>query len=668
MKKIGSNRLLPASKTIALVAGSLLLLSSQSAAMVFNYDRNLDGSIHIDDAVMYMNQAEPADLTGDSVFNQQDVLHYLNQIQPLYVAPEGATAQVSNEAELRAALADSSYTTIRLLNNIQVSGDLMIGRSVDLTAINEVVLQADTFMASVSFSLQRVTLQVDVGSSGLALKKAMMSPAQSILVNGVDGFSGRLHTVYNASGVYYSDDSGIHAFALSGEGLQLALDNADIQHIHLVDYVYASTALVFPSRQLTVSSQTPVIIYAPSATGIGNKLTLTNVSINNALGNATVYINNPGNGGETGTHPLITGTAVDPDSASGVQSVTLRIRDSAGNYVNAEGESVDATPIDLTAVGTTNWSLQIGTHGLAPGAYTLQAFANDGLPGTASTSSFTAVALNMVFVSTNSLDYVMTGDTLKFYGGYSPYNANANFEWSVSDDTYAQIDSSGLLTGLQAGSVIVRATDTYTGIQGAKLTHVYDSAIWSQITAAAQAATEDNWEPWEALDLDMFIQAGFVDLDEDIMPPWLLSEAEDTLTMLYSRFQPLNKWTPRVVQGLFESYARDLYLDPSPTDSFTLQYDSPIFSGNASKEAFHVYKISDGILSEVPLASVQWIEENSHYKLEFRVEDGASISAFDTVIVQYDADSAQYPLLQQGDPGLIRMPSFIMTSSFMPPM
>jgi|GEM_PF-2704948 len=668
MKKIGSTRLLPTSKTIAWVAGSMLLLSSPAAAQVFNYDINQDGNVHIDDAVLYMNQAQPADLTGDSVFNRQDVLHYLNQIEPLYTTPNAATAQVSNESELRAALADSSYTTIRLLNSIQVSGDLTIDRSVFFTADTDVTLQADTFTATIGFSLYRVTLQVDVGSSGTAMKKAMMSPAQAILVSGIDGFSGRLHLEYGGLGVYYADDSGHYAFVLNGEGLQHALDNADIEQIHLVDDVFADAPLVFTDRQLTISSASPVTIYAPSVSGIGNKITLTNVGINNVLGNATAYASNPGNGGAIGTHPLIAGSATDPDAGGSVQSVTLRIMDSNGNYVNADGEAVDATPIDLTATGTTNWSLQIGTHGLAPGAYTLQVTANDGLPGTTSTTSFTVVELNAVFVSTDSQDDMLTGDTLQLYAGYSPFDATASFQWTVTGSTYAQIDSSGLLTAFQAGTALVSAQDVYTGIQGTKQIHVYDSAIWAQITAAAQAAAEDNLELWEEVDLDTFINAGFVDLNEEVMPPWLLSEAKDTLTMLYTQFQPLNQWTPAVVQALFESYVRNVHLWPLPTDSFMLTYDSPTSTTNASKEAFHVYKISDGVKSEVPLATVQWIEEEGTYKLEFVVEDGASISTSDSVIVEYNASNAQSPLSQENVPNQTQtlMPSFILYSGFMP--
>lgn len=197
----------------------------------------------------------------------------------------------------------------------------------------------------------------------------------------------------------------------------------------------------------------------------------------------------------TGT-VLVKATAWDGSGVNGTRKVVILSKpveaiqlSSANNqttvYVN-ETIQMSATVLPSDAsVKTITWSVApaekafINSSGLMKGKIaglvTVTASATDG-SGVYATMDITVInRLTEAITVTSREDSLLAGSTMQMYAQVEPVNVtNPAYTWSVDPAAFAEISSSGVLTGLQEGLVTVTATAAdESGVTGTKDIRIY---------------------------------------------------------------------------------------------------------------------------------------------------------------------------------------------------
>ena len=177
-----------------------------------------------------------------------------------------------------------------------------------------------------------------------------------------------------------------------------------------------------------------------------------------APGNVIVQAAANDGSGVTATHTVeITPVLTSSITISGENNVTVGDTLQLQAEVNPAGSSVTWSIISGTEFAT------IDQNGLltaiAPGDVTVQVAANDG-SGVKGTHKVEVQPVLVSEITISGASTVEVGKTIQLSAGVKPNGAaNKNVKWSISEgSSYAKISEDGVLTGVAAGNVTVKAT------------------------------------------------------------------------------------------------------------------------------------------------------------------------------------------------------------------
>jgi uncharacterized protein YjdB len=275
-----------------------------------------------------------------------------------------------------------------------------------------------------------------------------------------------------------------------GSYMQITV-TALIAGTHGLSIRYANGTTV--NRTASVAVNGTIVISSQSMAGTGAYSTwaLSSFSVNLVAGQNTIRLTALTSNGLANIDRLdmcqkyipVTGITVSPSSTSlspgGTQQLTATIIPANASYPAVTWSS------DNSSVATVNSSGLVTA--IASGTVVITAATTNGLTAT---SGITVAAVPVTGVSVNpSSANLAAGESVTLSAVIVPANAsNKNVSWSSSNPAVANVDASGVVTGISEGVADITATTTDGGLTASCEVTVYNVAV-SGVTVSPATAT-----------------------------------------------------------------------------------------------------------------------------------------------------------------------------------
>lgn len=283
---------------------------------------------------------------------------------------QGDTYASSTSVNVQIAAVDSGGSGIA---NMRIVGDVA-------TTYNDVYMPVKTMALSAGDGLKTVTIDVQdaAGNWSSTTDITITVDASTVTMGAISAKYSSASAESQLTDNWWSDNQPYFSWSASAgpsgvEGYSIAVDSStnDVIDTTATDYAYTVSSLPEGSHTLTIKAQNGAGAWSSDASFI-YKVDTINPSLSVTFPtNAGKY--SAGLNGGNVTWATIAGTA--SDSTSGIQDVSVEIKDSSGDYW--DGSSFQANQTWLAATGTTSWSYNMDIADLAEGTYTLRSRVRD---------------------------------------------------------------------------------------------------------------------------------------------------------------------------------------------------------------------------------------------------------------------------------------------------